>query len=149
MFSLNKGDVYLPSTLPSSSGTVFWSVTKRNSPSQVLIKVQPFPVHAPTLRRVFEFTCAPTIADVRSHWCIQISNTASTAETLTFVMPTTFTTIATSGTAQVLTGAETASNSPTTGPNNVVPETSTIATGRTFNFTAPAFSVSVLTVDAS
>ncbi|EIM87070.1 glycoside hydrolase family 51 protein [Stereum hirsutum FP-91666 SS1] len=116
MFSLNKGDSYLPSTLPSASGTIFWSVTKRNSPSQVLIK---------------------------------ISNTVATSNTLTFILPTTFKTIASSGTAQILTGAQTASNSPTTSPANVVPVTSAITTGATFNFTAPGFSVSVLTIDAS
>lgn len=64
---------------------------------------------------------------------------------MTFVLP--FGTVATSGTAQVLTGAATASNTPTN-PNLVVPTTSTITTGKTFSYTAPAFSVNVLTVTA-
>lgn len=48
---------------------------------------------------------------------------------------------------QVLTGAANASNTPTT-PNLVVPKNSTISTGKTFSYTAPAFSVSVLTLVA-
>lgn len=39
MFSLNRGDVYLPSTLPNRTGLTFWSVTYRNSTREVLIKV--------------------------------------------------------------------------------------------------------------
>ncbi|TDL18379.1 alfa-L-arabinofuranosidase precursor [Rickenella mellea] len=39
MFSLNKGDEYLPSTLPSKTGTVFWSVTRRIATKEVLIKI--------------------------------------------------------------------------------------------------------------
>jgi alpha-N-arabinofuranosidase len=37
LFSLNKGAEYLPSTLPTGSGTVFWSVTREED--TVLIKV--------------------------------------------------------------------------------------------------------------
>jgi hypothetical protein len=40
LFSLNRGDEYLPSTLPNSSGTLFWSVTRKTSPSEVIIKVR-------------------------------------------------------------------------------------------------------------
>jgi len=43
LFSLNRGDEYLPSTLPSSSGTLFWSVTRKTSPSEVIIKVRTLP----------------------------------------------------------------------------------------------------------
>ncbi|TDL19640.1 alfa-L-arabinofuranosidase precursor [Rickenella mellea] len=39
MFSLNKGDVYLPSTLPSKAGSVFWSVTRRLATNELLIKI--------------------------------------------------------------------------------------------------------------
>lgn len=39
MFSVNRGDTYLPSTLASTSGTVFWSVVKQNSPATYIIKV--------------------------------------------------------------------------------------------------------------
>lgn len=39
MFSLNRGDQYLPSTLPSRTGKTFWSVTRRTSTNEVLIKV--------------------------------------------------------------------------------------------------------------
>ncbi|KAF7972454.1 hypothetical protein HWV62_17936 [Athelia sp. TMB] len=38
MFSLSRGDVYLPSTLPKSGGTLQWSVTKKTSTNDVFIK---------------------------------------------------------------------------------------------------------------
>lgn len=38
LFSLNRGDVYLPSTLPARTGTLFWSVTRSNA-GNVIIKV--------------------------------------------------------------------------------------------------------------
>ncbi|KAI0040454.1 glycoside hydrolase family 51 protein [Auriscalpium vulgare] len=112
LFSVNRGDVYLPSTLPNPSGTVFWSVTKKNSPASFIIK---------------------------------IANTVATPASLSFVLPSN---VRSSGTAQILTGAQTASNVPGN-PNVVVPKTSTIVTGRTTNFTAPGFSVSVLTISAA
>ena len=68
------------------------------------------------------------------------------AAQVAFQLP--FNNVATSGTVQVLKGAETASNTPGQ-PNLVVPTTSTIATGKTINFTAAAFSVSVIRVQAS
>ncbi|KAF9459124.1 alfa-L-arabinofuranosidase precursor [Collybia nuda] len=111
LFSLNRGDEYIPSTLPDRTGTLFWSVV-RKSTDQIIIKV---------------------------------SNTIGTAASLTFVLP--FGTVSTSGTVQVLTGAMTASNSPTT-PNAVAPATESITTGKTFNYNAPGFSVSVITFTA-
>jgi alpha-L-arabinofuranosidase len=59
-----------------------------------------------------------------------------------------FTNVASSATLQVLEGAQTASNTPEA-PNTVVPTTSTISTGKTINYTAPGFSVSVIRVKAS
>ncbi|KAJ6578603.1 glycoside hydrolase family 51 protein [Mycena sp. CBHHK59/15] len=112
LFSLNRGDEYIPSTLPTPSGTLFWSVVRKTSTQQIIIK---------------------------------ISNTVGTAAPITFVLP--FATVAPAGTAQVLTGAATASNTPTA-PNRVVPKNSTITTGKTFTYTAPAFSVNVITVVA-
>ncbi|KAJ7221862.1 alfa-L-arabinofuranosidase precursor [Mycena haematopus] len=112
LFSLNRGDEYLPSTLPSPTGTLFWSVVRKTSTREIIIK---------------------------------ISNTVGTAAPLTFVLP--FDTVARTGKAQVLVGAGTASNTPTT-PNLVIPKNSTITTGKTFSYTAPAFSVSVLTLVA-
>lgn len=45
LFSVNRGDEYLPSTLPTPSGTLFWSVVRQNSPEAVIIKVRsPFPL---------------------------------------------------------------------------------------------------------
>ncbi|KAF5380161.1 hypothetical protein D9615_006128 [Tricholomella constricta] len=38
MFSINKGDEYLPSTLPTPSGNLFWSVTRRTSTNEIIIK---------------------------------------------------------------------------------------------------------------
>jgi len=112
LFGQNRGDEYLPSTLPSRTGTVFWSVVRKTSTHQIIIK---------------------------------ISNTAATASSLTFNLP--FTTVATTGTAQVLTGTGTASNTPTS-PNLITPKSSTITTGRSFSYNAPAVSFSVLTFTA-
>ncbi|KAF9441278.1 glycoside hydrolase family 51 protein [Macrolepiota fuliginosa MF-IS2] len=113
LFSLNRGDEYLPSTLPSRTGTTFWSVVRKTSTNQLIIKVV---------------------------------NTATSASGLTFNLP--FTSVATSGTAQVLTGGANDSNTPTN-PNLVIPKNSTITTGRSFSYNAPAISVSILTFTAS
>ncbi|KAF8198626.1 alfa-L-arabinofuranosidase precursor [Pholiota molesta] len=107
LFSVNRGDSYLPSTLPSQTGTLFWSVVRNTPANQIIIKV---------------------------------SNTASSAATITFQLPFS---VATSGTLQLLTGTATASNTPTS-PNLFAPVTSTIITGQTFNYSAPAVSVSVI-----
>jgi alpha-N-arabinofuranosidase len=110
LFSLNRGDSYIPSTLPTPTGTLFWSVVRKTN--QIIIK---------------------------------ISNTAATAAPVTFVLP--FHTVSSTGTAQVLRGAGTDSNTPTT-PNLIVPVNSIISTGKTFTYTAPAVSVNVLTLTA-
>lgn len=102
----------MPSTLPSKTGTVFWSVSKLNSTQEVIIKV---------------------------------ANSGSGSASLAFVLP--FNTVASTGTLQLLTGPETASNTPAA-PNTVVPTTSTITTGKTIDYTAPPFSVSVIRVVA-
>jgi hypothetical protein len=39
MFDTYRGDVYLPSTLPSSTGTIFWTITQNQTSSDVYIKV--------------------------------------------------------------------------------------------------------------
>ncbi|THH19616.1 hypothetical protein EW146_g1588 [Bondarzewia mesenterica] len=109
LFSLNRGDEYLPSTLPTPDGTLFWSVVRQNSPNSVIIKV---------------------------------ANTVGTAASLTFQLPFR---VASTGTAQVLTGGETDSNTPAI-PNLVTPKTSGIKTGQNFNYTAAGFSVNVLTI---
>ncbi|KAJ3764348.1 glycoside hydrolase family 51 protein [Lentinula raphanica] len=102
LFSLNRGDEYLPSTLPDASGTTFWSVVRKTS----------------------------------------VVNTIGTASNVTFQLP-----FPVEGTAtlQLLTGAETDSNSPTS-PNTVQPQTSTITVDQTFAYNAPGFSVSVLSL---
>ncbi|KAF8189373.1 glycoside hydrolase family 51 protein [Pholiota molesta] len=112
LFSVNRGDEYLPSTLPDQMGTVFWSVVRNTAAKEIVIK---------------------------------ISNIASTAATLTFVLP--FQHVNSKGTLQLLTGNATASNTPTA-PNLFTPVSSSILTGQTFNYTAPPVSVSVLTVQA-
>ncbi|KAJ6578602.1 alfa-L-arabinofuranosidase precursor [Mycena sp. CBHHK59/15] len=106
LFSINKGDEYLPSTLPdsSSSATLVWSVTRWSTTGELIIK---------------------------------ISNSAASPADLTFVLP--FANVSDVGTAQVLTGAGSASNTPEI-PNLVAPVTSQIPTGATFNYTAPAIS---------
>jgi len=113
MFALNGGNEYLSSTLPSRTGRTFWSVTRRTSTNEVLIK---------------------------------ISNTDTVASTLTFQLS--FNTVATSGTATVLTAAATTSNTPAA-PSAVVPKTSKISiAGKTFSFTAAPVSVNVLSIVA-
>ncbi len=76
----------------------------------------------------------------------KISNTVQTATTLTFVLP--FKSVSSAGTAQVLTGAQNASNTPTN-PSLVVPSNHSITTGKRFSYAAPGFSVSVLTLTVS
>ncbi|KAK0211159.1 arabinofuranosidase [Desarmillaria ectypa] len=41
LFSRNRGDEYIPSTLPARSGTLFWTVVRKTSvtPNQLIIKV--------------------------------------------------------------------------------------------------------------
>ncbi|KAI0030352.1 glycoside hydrolase [Vararia minispora EC-137] len=39
MFSLNRGDAYLPSTRADPSGTLFWSVVQQNAPPAFIIKL--------------------------------------------------------------------------------------------------------------
>nr|CCC33068.1 alfa-L-arabinofuranosidase precursor [Pleurotus sp. 'Florida']CCC33069.1 alfa-L-arabinofuranosidase [Pleurotus sp. 'Florida'] len=113
LFSTNMGNEYIPSTLPSRTGTAFWGVTRNTATGEIIIKV---------------------------------SNTVAAQANLTFVLP--FANVATSGSLQVLTGAATASNSPTT-PSALAPATRTITTGKTFTFAAAGFSVNVITIKAS
>ncbi|KAM5533877.1 hypothetical protein V8D89_012417 [Ganoderma adspersum] len=74
---------------------------------------------------------------------IKVSNAGSSAASITFDLSQ-FSTIASSGTLQLLTGAETASNTPAA-PQAILPQSSSITTGKTFTYNAPAFSVSVIT----
>lgn len=76
---------------------------------------------------------------------IKIANTGMTAEEMLFELP--FNTIHGTGTATVLSGFATASNSPETS-NAVKPITSHINTGKSFLYIAPAYSVNVLRVEA-
>ncbi|TDL26964.1 glycoside hydrolase [Rickenella mellea] len=110
MFSLNKGDEYLPSTLPNPSGTVFWSATRRTATNELLIK---------------------------------ISNTHGKPASLTFNVP--YTNVHPTGTATILTGAQTASNTPRA-PHLVVPTTRSFNAGKTFTYNATGWSVHVLSV---
>ena len=73
----------------------------------------------------------------------QIANAADIAANLTFELP--FASVANTGTLQVLQGSQNASNT-NANPDAVIPVTSSINLGKTFNYTAPEFSVSVVTV---
>jgi alpha-N-arabinofuranosidase len=55
--------------------------------------------------------------------------------------------VATNGTVERLSGSQSTSNTPSN-PNAIAPVTSTISTGKTFDYQAPGFSVSVITVTA-
>ncbi|KAG1790144.1 glycoside hydrolase family 51 protein [Suillus variegatus] len=72
-----------------------------------------------------------------------IANTGMTAEEMSFELP--FNSVHGTGNATVLSGSATANNSPET-PNAVMPVTSQIKTGKSFSYTAPAYSVNVLRV---
>lgn len=124
---MNRGDEYLPSTLPDEQGTLFWSVVRNKSPKQVIIKVQ----SACTFKKL-------TLKKLH-----KVSNTAGTADSLTFDFGNVK--IASSGTVQMLTGPPTESNTKAD-PTLFVPATNKIPTGSKFNFSAPPFSVSVITV---
>ncbi|KAG2041110.1 glycoside hydrolase family 51 protein [Suillus americanus] len=76
---------------------------------------------------------------------IKIANAGTTAEELSFELP--FNGVHGTGTATVLSGSATASNAPEA-PNAVKPVTSQIKTGKSFSYTAPAYSVNVLRVEA-
>lgn len=76
----------------------------------------------------------------------QVSNAGSAATSITFDLSQF--TVASSGTLQLLTGAETASNTPAA-PQAILPQSSSITTGKTFTYNAPAFSVSVITTTTS
>lgn len=118
----------MPSTLPdsSTSGSLFWSVTRWNSTGELIIKVRD---NEHELDQTSDF--------------LKISNNAATAADMTFVLP--FETASNVGTAQVLTGPGTASNTPEE-PDLIAPVTTQIPTGATFNYTAPAISVTVITL---
>lgn len=126
MFSLNRGDEYLPSTLPSANGTLFWSATRGIAERQLFIKVRP--------AHVYSFP--PYIFG-------QVSNTADTAQNITFQLP--FDKVSSAGTVQLLTGAANDSNTPDA-PKTIVPTDQFIKTGKSFGWTAPGYSVAVLTV---
>jgi len=113
LFSLAKGALYLPSTLPSSTGSVHWSVTRSSSSGgQIFIK---------------------------------IVNAGSAAATINVSLPFA---VSSSGSAQILSGAMAASNTPTA-PQTVVPKTQSFTASKSFSFNAAAFSVNVLTLQAS
>ncbi|PCH45069.1 glycoside hydrolase family 51 protein [Wolfiporia cocos MD-104 SS10] len=112
LFSVNKGDEYLPSTLPEKyNGTLYWTISRSSSKGDVYIK---------------------------------LVNFAGNASDVTFDLSS-FSSVSSTGSLQLLTGSETTSNSPET-PNAAIPVTSSITTGSTFNYTAPGYSVSVITL---
>lgn len=74
-----------------------------------------------------------------------MSNVATTATIFTFILP--FENVESNGSVQLLTGIADASNTPAN-PNLMVPVTSSIGTGQTFNYSAPPVSVSVITFKA-
>ncbi|TFK48849.1 glycoside hydrolase family 51 protein [Heliocybe sulcata] len=119
LFSVNRGDAYVPSTLPSSDGTVFWSVTRQTSPSALLIKARP-----------------------------SVANTNSTTSSLVFELPAGTTVPSGTGTLTVLTGPQNATNSPGA-PDTVTPRTASVAVGERIEYEAPGYSVSVISVPVS
>lgn len=112
LFSHNRGDEYLPSTLPVRNTTLHWGVVRRGA-NEIIIKV---------------------------------ANAGDSAQTVTFSLP--FDTVAKTANLELLAGGSpSASNTPNT-PNAVTPQNSTVPIGKTFDYKAPAFSLSVLTFTA-
>ncbi|KAG9311101.1 glycoside hydrolase family 51 protein [Chiua virens] len=109
LFSTYRGTEYLPSTLPTFNGTLYWSVTSDTNVSSLYIKVV---------------------------------NTDATPTPMTFELPFQ---VASHGNVVLISGASNASNTPTT-PDAVIPVMSSMTFGETFNYTAPAYSVSALSV---
>jgi alpha-L-arabinofuranosidase len=75
---------------------------------------------------------------------MKIANVDSTSTTLLFTLP--YNAVSSTGTATVLTGSETASNT-LSDPDAAVPVASTIDTGPTFTYNSTARSFNVLIVD--
>ncbi|KAK0200311.1 glycoside hydrolase superfamily [Desarmillaria ectypa] len=103
LFSVYRGDEYIPSTLPERNGTVFWSVVRKTS----------------------------------------VINRNNNATNMTFELPFS---VSNTEVATVLTGEKTSANTPSD-PDLVLPQTSSIPTGSTFDYSAPAFSVNVLVLN--
>ncbi|KAG6829076.1 hypothetical protein H0H92_005787 [Tricholoma furcatifolium] len=120
-FDVNKGDEYLPSTLPDVSGNLFWSVSHKSSTRELFIKA--------------------------SSSKLDIANNDVTEANMTWILPPSLA-VSKTGTAEILTGAADESNTPDA-PDAVVPYTTTIHAGQSFNYTAPALSVSVLTLSTA
>ncbi|EIW86286.1 glycoside hydrolase family 51 protein [Coniophora puteana RWD-64-598 SS2] len=76
---------------------------------------------------------------------IKLVNYANTTEDVTFQLPFA---VSSSATVTVLTGDPTASNTPTN-PNLVTPTTTAVTIAQAFNYTAPAYSLSVLNIELS
>ncbi|KAG7440129.1 glycoside hydrolase family 51 protein [Guyanagaster necrorhizus] len=117
LFSLYRGDEYIPSTLPTSNGNVFWSVVRKTSvtPNELIIKANP----------------------------LQVINRNVNTTDVTFELPFN---VSDTATAMVLTGEKTSANLPSD-PDLVLPRTSSISTGSIFDYSAPGFSVNVLVLD--
>lgn len=76
---------------------------------------------------------------------LQVVNTAATASEVEFKLPFR---VSSEGTAQVLSGGQNTSNTPSD-PNAAVPKTSLFQAAETFTHSAPGFSLSVLTLKAT
>ena len=76
---------------------------------------------------------------------MQLVNVASSETDVTFELPFD---VASTGTLKLLTGNPDDSNTPDA-PDYITPETSTISTGSTLNYTASAYSLSVIILSTS
>ena len=76
-------------------------------------------------------------------FCIKVANLDTAEASVAFELP--FDSIAESGYVTYIAGAETDSNTPEQ-PDLVTPQTTSIDTGSTFNYTAPGSSFAVLVV---
>ncbi|GJJ10701.1 hypothetical protein Clacol_004928 [Clathrus columnatus] len=84
LFSLNRGDEYLPSTLPSRTGLTFWSVTRDVSTNELLIKISNTDTASATLTFELPFqNIAPTVTVTVLTGAATASNTPENPNTIT------------------------------------------------------------------
>ncbi|GLB39334.1 putative alpha-L-arabinofuranosidase C-terminus [Lyophyllum shimeji] len=101
LFSLNRGDQYIPSTLPSSTGTLFWSVVRATATQEIIIKVSNTVGTSAPLTFVLPFNTVASSGTVQviqgsattsntptnPNAAVPVTNSVSTGKTFTYNAP--------------------------------------------------------------
>ncbi|PCH44947.1 glycoside hydrolase family 51 protein [Wolfiporia cocos MD-104 SS10] len=88
LFNLNKGDEYLPSTLPAHNGTLYWSISRSSSTGDVYIKLVNTAGSASDV--IFDLSSFSSVSDVGSLQLLTGSETTSNSpETPNAAIPVT------------------------------------------------------------